>query len=192
MRRGHGGDLVKRAGRVLGAGVVVLAAAGVLLLAGSGIANAQPASSTACQKIQATLASALTTLSTDSTGSEAKKVIANLDSQLTQAASTGSSTVKSAVSTFVTDLNAGAAASNLDVAKMTADGNAIVAACAATSVPATGGGRAPSGAPATGGGSAAAIQDPGLFGVGGAAVLAGLVILGLALRNRLRTAAGQN
>ena len=68
--------------------------------------------------------------------------------------------------------------------KYTADSDAIDAACA---VQAT----APSGAPATGGGSAAGVEDPGLFGVGGAAVLAGLVVLGLARRNGSRTGAGQ-
>ena len=40
----------------------------------------------------------------------------------------------------------------------------------------------PSGAPGTGGGSTAGITDPGLFGLGGAAVLAGIIALGFGRR----------
>ncbi len=171
------GKLMKKAGQVLGAGVLVLAGAGVLLLAGAGIANARPVSTSACQQINTTLSSLNASLAASPT--TLKNEVATISSQLTQAASTGSSAVKSAVSTFVTDLQAGAAAGNLDVAKLTADAGAITAACA------------PSGAPATGGGSTLGVQDPALFGVGGAVVLAGLVVLGLASRNRPRTNAGQ-
>ncbi len=171
------GKLMKKAGHVLGAGVLVLAGAGVLLLAGAGIASARPASTSACQQINTTLSSLNATLA--AAPSTLKNEVATVSSQLTQAASTGSSAVKSAVSTFVADLKAGAAAGNLNVTKLTADAGAITAACA------------PSGAPATGGGSALGVQDPALFGVGGAVVLAGLVILGLAWRNRPRTGASQ-
>ena len=108
-----------------------------------------------------------------------KQEVAIVATQLTQAASTAPPAVKSAVSTFVADLRAGAAAGNFDTAKTNADINAITAACAAAQT------APPSGAPATGGGSAAGVQDPALFGVGGAAVLAGLGVLGLARRNRL-------
>ena len=51
------GKLMRTAGRVLGTGVLVLTGAGVLVLAGAGIANARPASTSACQKIYSTLAS---------------------------------------------------------------------------------------------------------------------------------------
>jgi hypothetical protein len=171
------GKLMKRAGRALGTGVLVLAGAMVLMLAGTGIAHAQPASTSVCKKINATLASLNATFKAYST--TPKKSAATIASQLTQAASTGSPAVKSAVSTFDTDLEAGVAAGHLDLAKLNADADVIaIASCA------------PSGAPATGGGSAAGSQDPALFGVGGAAVLAGIVVLCLALRSRPRTGVG--
>jgi hypothetical protein len=165
--------LMERAGHALGAGFLVLTGAGVLLLAGAGIASAQPA--TACQMINTTLSSLDTMLAT--APSSLKNEVNTISSRLTAAASTGSPAVKSAVSTFVTDLKAGAAAGNLNLPKLTADGSAITAACA------------PSGAPATGGGSATGLQDPALFGLGGAVVLAGIVVLGLARRNRPLTGA---
>lgn len=43
---------------------------------------------------------------------------------------------------------------------------------------------APSGAPATGGGSTSGVVDPALIGLGGAAVLAGLSLLGWSRRRR--------
>lgn len=171
------GKPMERAGRVLGAGALALAGAGILLLSGGGVAHAQPAvSTTACQKIESSMSSFDTTLSTDGHLSHAtlKTMTDNFGGQLTQDASTGSSALKSAVATLVTDLEAGVAAGNLDSAKLNAEDNAVIAACA------------PKGDPATGGGSTAGIQDPVLFGAGGAAVLAGIVVLCLALRNRLR------
>jgi hypothetical protein len=156
-------------------GLLVLA--GVLVLAGAGVANARPASSSACDKLTAALKS-LTALHPGYTRN-LKKDAHLVASRLTQAVATGSPALKSAVSTYVADWEAGAAAGHLDTAKISADDGAIVAACAAQSVP-------PSGAPATGGGSAAGVQDPALFGVGGAAVLAGLGVLGRARRNRPR------
>ena len=56
------GKITRTAGRVLGAGVLVLAGAGVLvlagagvlMLAGAGIANARPVSNGACQKLTTT------------------------------------------------------------------------------------------------------------------------------------------
>jgi hypothetical protein len=174
------GKLTRTAGRVAGAAVLVLAGAGIVVLAGAGIANARPASTSACDKIFATVASAPATITKmrkeHKTTEQAAAVVAT---QLTQAASTAPAAVKSAVSTFVADFEAGAAAGHFDTAKILADGNAVNAACAAAqAVP-------PSGAPATGGGSAAGVEDPALFGVGGAAVLAGLGALGLARRSRL-------
>ncbi len=56
IRRGMG-KLMKRAGRALGTGVLVLAGTVFLMLAGAGIAHAQPASTSVCKKINATLAS---------------------------------------------------------------------------------------------------------------------------------------
>lgn len=176
------GKLMSRAGRVLGTGALVMAGAGVLLLGGAGIASARPASTGGCQKINATLASVTAMIAAHP--STLEEEVASLASQLTRAASTDSSAVKSAVSTFLTDLKAGTASGKLNDPKFTANnGDAIEAACTAQVT-------APGGAPATGGGSAAGVQDPGLFGVGGAAVLVGLAVLGLARRNRPRTGAG--
>jgi hypothetical protein len=170
------GKLMERAGLVLEAAVLVLTGAGVLVLTGAGVAHAQSASTSACQKIYSTEASFDTTLSTVSHPSHATlvKLVGTFGSQLTQAASTDSPAVKSAIATEVTDLEAGVAAGNLDVAKMTAESNAVIAACT------------PKGDPATGGGSTAGIQDPAMFGLGGVAVLASVVVLCLAWRNRLR------
>ena len=176
------GKLMQTAGRVLGAGVLVLAGTGILVLAGTGIATARPTSTGACQKINATLSSLVATMNAHPTS--LKNEVATIASQLTQTASTDSPAIKNAVSTFVADLETGAASGTLNDPKLTADGDAIEAACAAQAT-------APGGAPATGGGSAVGVQDPGLFGVGGAAVLAGLVVLGLARRNGSRTGAGQ-
>jgi hypothetical protein len=176
------GKLSRTAGRVLGAGVLVLAGAGILVLAGTGIASAQPASTGGCQKINAALSSIVATFNAHP--GSLKSEVAAIASHLTQTASTDSSAVKNAVSTFVADLEAGAASGKLNDPKYTADGDAIEAAC---TVQAT----APVGAPATGGGSAVGVQDPGLFGVGGGAVLAGLVVLGLVRRNGSRTGTGQ-
>lgn len=168
---------MKRAGRALGTGVLVLAGAVGLMLAGPGIAHAQPASTSVCKKINATLANLNATFKAHPT--TPKKAAATIASQLTQAASTGSPALKSAVSTFDTDLEAGTAANDLNLAKLNAD-DVVLATAACT----------PTGAPATGGGSGSGLQDPALFGVGEAAVLVGIVVLGLALRSRLRTGVG--
>jgi len=174
--------LMRTAGRVLGAGILVLAAAGVLLLAETGIANARPASTSACNTLYSTLRG-IDALH-PGYASNLKKDAPLVASRMTQAVSTGSPALKSAVSTYVADWEAGAAAGHLDKAKLRADGYAIVAACAAPAA-------TPSGAPATGGGSSAGVRDPALFGVGGAAVLAGIGALGLARRNRPRGSPGQ-
>jgi hypothetical protein len=174
------GKLTRSAGRVLGAGVLVLAGTGSLVLAGGGIATAQPSSTSAnaCDNVFAVIDS-FNTAFTKHPGQWA--LVTAAATQLTQAASTGSPTVQRTVSIFVVDLRADAAARRvISRPKLVADGDAIVAACSAQ----------PSGAPATGGGSTASVQDPALFGVGGAAVLAGVGVLGLAWRNRPRTGAG--
>jgi hypothetical protein len=176
------GKLMRTAGRVLRTGVLVLAGAGVLVLAGTGIASARPASTGACQKIDSTEASFLAMFKAHHGTLNAAVVF--LASRLPQAASTGSPAVKRAVTTFVADLVAGTASGHFNDPKFTSDFKAVDAACAAQATP-------PSGAPATGGGSAAVVQDPALFGLGGAAVLTGIGVLGLARRNRPRTGAGQ-
>ncbi len=172
------GKLTRSAGRLLGAGVLMLAGAGVLMLTGAGSANAQPASTNACDNIFATFDSLNATL-TKHPGSWGP--VAAAATEFTQDASTASPAVRSTVSTFVSDLRADVAARRVySRPKLVADGDAIVAACAAE----------PSGAPATGGGSTGGVQDPALFGVGGAIVLAGLGVLCLARRNRPRGSPG--
>jgi hypothetical protein len=174
------GKLTRTAGHMLGAGALMLAAAGVLVMAGAGVASARPALTGACQQIFTTVTSLTATLAKDP--STLKNEVATVAPQLTQAATTGSSAVKSAVGAFVADLQASAAAGHLNLSKLNADADAIVAACSQTT--------APSGAPATGGGSTAGLQDPALFGLGGAIVLAGIGVLGLARRNRPRASPG--
>jgi hypothetical protein len=175
------GRLTRAAGRVLGTAVLILAGTGVLVLAAAGNASARPAITPDCQKISTALGKIDTTLAAlVKAHSSLGQKVAALVPPLTQAASTAPPAVKNAVAAFAADLQAGAAAGHLDVAKSTADGEAIVAACAAEqATPA-------SGAPATGGGSTAGIVDPALFGVGGAVALAGFGVLGLGLARRNR------
>jgi hypothetical protein len=170
------GKLMQSAGRVLVAGTLVLAVAGTLVLAGAGIANARPAitGNNACDDIFAAFAN----LAKLHDG--LKKDVAISVAQFTQAASTASPAIKSAVSTLIADLKEDAATGHINRQKIVADGDAIDALCAAQ----------PSGAPATGGGSTAGVQDAALFGVGGATVLAGIGVLGLARRNRPRGSPG--
>ena len=91
------------------------------------------------------------------------------------AASSGPAALKSAVGTFVHDLES-PGSSGYNVSKLTSDANAIGAACASQS--------APGGAPGTGGGSTSSAADPALYGVGGAVVLAGIGALGIGSRRR--------
>jgi hypothetical protein len=165
---------------MLATGVLVLAGTGTLMLAETGTASAQPAISGACQNVLKAFQSLDATL--EAKHSTVKADVALIASKLTKAAATGSPALKTDVQTLITDLNAGADAGSFDSAKLNADDDAIVAACAASDTPA--------GAPQTGGGSTAGLQDPALFGLGGAAVLAGVVVLCLALRRRLRTRVG--
>jgi hypothetical protein len=181
------GKLTRSAGRVLGAGALVLAGAGVLVLAGAGIANAQPARTSSSTSTSAG-ASACDEYFAEfnSLGAMLKKhpgawgPVAAAATAFAQVASTAPPTVKSDIGTFVSDLRADVAARRvLSRPKLVADADAIIAACAAQAT-------SPSGAPATGGGSTAGVQDPALFGAGGAAVLAGIGVLILARRNRPR------
>jgi hypothetical protein len=169
------GKLMRLAGRVLGTGVLVLAGTGVLVLAEAGVATAQTASTItstdACDTFFAELGSfeAVFKENPSQWGPVAAAAV-----EFAQVASTAPPAVMSAISTFVADLRADVAARRvISRPKLVADGDAIVAACSAQ----------PSGAPATGGGSTAGVQDPALFGLGGAAVLAGLGVLGLARRS---------
>ena len=172
------GKLTKSAGRMLATGVLALAGTGILMMAGAGTAQAQPASTSVCKNLTAAFASinAYVKAHPGLTPTAEADLVA---SQLTPAASTGSPAVKAAVRAYINDVKADAAANNVDLAKLNADAG-VVATTACT----------PSGAPATGGGSAAGLQDPAWFGLGGAVVLAGLVVLALALRGRPRAGLG--
>ena len=123
------GKLTRSAGRVLGAGSWCWPGPGLLVLAGAGIASAQPASTSAnaCEDLRDGRP-ALTQRSAKHPG--AVGPVATAATELTQAASTGSPAVKSTVSTFVADLQADVAARRvISRPKLVADGNAIVAAC---------------------------------------------------------------
>lgn len=164
--------LITTAGSVLGASALVLA--------GAGIASAQPLSpGSACQQVESTLSSIQSSLPSAASNPNAlKSKIGTYASQLNQEASSGSAGLKSAVGTFISDLQA-AGSGSINVPKLTSDANAIGAACASQS--------APGGAPGTGGGSTAGVVDPALFGVGGAVVLAGIGVLGIGSRRRRGT-----
>ena len=169
------GKLAQSACRVLGTGVLVLAGAWFLLLSGAGIASAQPASASAsadaCDNIFTVFDQFNAMPSTS-----LKNTVAFLTTGFTKAEAGASPAVMSTVATMIADLKADEAAGKVNRPKLVADGDAIDAACAAT----------PTGAPATGGGSTAGVQYPALFGVGGVALLAGIGVVILALRNRPR------
>jgi hypothetical protein len=173
---------MRRSGRTFTAGFLVLTGAGFLMLSGTGIAYAQPAATPAvCNQLFTALKSYNATL----VANEAKfktnhaayiAAVDNYGNEVTKIASQGSPAVRSAAKTYVTDLEGEVAANDINTARLTADSDRLdVLACT------------PGGAPATGSGSSAALQDPALFGAGGAAVLAGLIVVGLTLRKRSRT-----
>jgi hypothetical protein len=152
------------------------------MLSGAGIAHAQPAVAPAtCTELIAATKSYTATLSANTTKFKTDHTaylaaVDNYGNEVTKITSTGSLALRSAAKTYVTDLEAEAAANNLNTARLTADSDRMdVLACT------------PAGAPATGGGSSATLRDPALFGAGGAVTLVGLTVVGLTLRNRSRT-----
>jgi hypothetical protein len=177
---------MKKLMRTVGVAILVLAGAGGLLLAGAGAAAAQPAGASACQQFFATLRE-IAAAAKNGAGNAGTSFQSQIDTQaaeMEQSVSSGSPAVKAAVTRYANELKATAAVfGNFSSAKLKADGNAIIVACAAQATAARG-------APATGGGSTAAVQDPALFGLGAAAVLAGIGILGLTRRNRPRNSPG--
>lgn len=164
----------------------LMATAGtVLILAGAGVATAEPAGAagggSACQQVESTLSAIQSSLpSAASNPSALKSKIGTYAAQLNKEASGGSAGLKSAVGTFISELQA-AGSGSVNVQKLTSDANAIGAACAAQS--------APRGAPGTGGGSTA-VGGTGdnavgiTAGVGGAVILTGIGVLGLGSRRR--------
>jgi hypothetical protein len=161
--------------RILTGTTGFMLSAGVVALAGTGVASAQTTSnSTACQQIQGTLSSIQSTL--PQAASNPKMLSSKIGayaSQLKKASATGSPALQKAVNSFVADLQA-AGSGKVNVSKLTSDAGAITAACKA-SAPSQA--KAPSGAPSTGGGSTSGVQDPALIGLGGAS-----------RRNRFRSA----
>jgi hypothetical protein len=152
------------------------------MLPGAGIARAQPAAApAACTELLAALKSFNSTVSANVTkfGTDHAAYMTAVDNygnEVTRITSTGSPTLQSDAKTYVTDLESEAAANDINAARLGTDSDRMdVLACT------------PSGAPGTGGGSSAGLQDPALFGAGGAAALAGLIVVGLTLRNRSRT-----
>jgi hypothetical protein len=177
---------MRKTSRTLTAGFVVLTGTGALMLSGAGIAQAAPAAVpvtctgllAASTRFDATLHANAKKFNTDHAALVA--AVDNYGNQVLKITSQGSPALQSAAKTYVTDYETETAAFDLNAARITADSNRMsVLACT------------PRGAPRTGGGSSAGLRDPGLFGAGGAAVLAGLVVVGLTLRNRSRTGADQ-
>jgi hypothetical protein len=157
--------------RVLASFVGVLVAGALTLLVGTP-AGAQ--SSSACSQIESTLTS--TQASSSALASKIGAFVAQLE---TESASAPAS-VKSAVGAFVTDLKA-AASGKINVAKLTADANAIGTACTASAAA-----TAPSGAPQTGAGSTAGLQDASFVYGGAALVAVGGLATGFGIRRRRR------
>jgi hypothetical protein len=172
-----------RTGRTLTAGFLVLTGAGFLMLSGTGIAHAAQPAPAACKELGAAQNSYTAGLKADIKKFETDHAayvsfVDNYGNEVTNIASQGSPAVQSAAKVFVTDLETEIADSDFNAARINADSDRlIVAACT------------PGGAPATGGGSSATLRDPALFGVGGAAALAGAIVVGLTLRKRSRVGA---
>ena len=170
-------------GRALTAGILVLTGAGFLMLSGTGIARAQPvATSTVCTELGAAEKSFTATLTAHGAKyyvTHHSALVAAVDdygSQVLKVTAQGSPALQSAAKTYVTYNETATAARDVNAARLNADfDRVVVLACT------------PNGAPATGGGSSAGLQDPALLGAGGAAALAGFVVVGLALRRRSRT-----
>jgi hypothetical protein len=175
---------MKRTGRALTAGCLTLAWAGFLALPGAGVAHAQPlAAPAACTELATAVKAFNATLQSNEKKFQADHAayvaaVDNYGNQVLKITSQGSAAAQSAAKTYVTELEAEVAANDLNPAKITAESDRLaVLLCT------------PKGAPRTGGGSSAGLQYPALFGTGGAIALAGLVVVGLAVRNRPRTSA---
>jgi hypothetical protein len=172
---------MNRACRTLTAGFLTLTGAGFLTLSGTGIAQAQPAATpSACSQIRTVFQSFTAALNTDikqhAPHATAMTAVDKFGNDIIKLAAHGSPALRSAAKTLATDYETELAANKINTARLQADNDRFdVLACT------------PKGAPRTGGGSSAGIQDPALFGAGGAAALAGLVVIGLSLRNRPRT-----
>jgi hypothetical protein len=172
---------MKRTGRALTAGCLTLAWTGFLTLSGAGVAHAQPLKApAACTELTATATAFDATLKKNTAKFKADHAayvaaVDNYGNQVLKIASQGSPAARSAAKTYVTDLEAGTVANDNNNVRITADIDRLAFAVCQ-----------PKGAPATGGGSSAGLQDPALFGAGGALALAGFAVVGLAARRRPR------
>jgi hypothetical protein len=173
-----------RTGRVLAVASLALAWAGFLTLPGADVAQAQPLKvpaaciqlTTTIKAFNATVQKNLAKFKTDHAAYLA--AVDNYGNQVLKVASQGSPAARSAAKTYVTELEAEVAASDLNQAKIDAEFSRLTSAVCV-----------PKGAPATGGGSLVGLQDPALFGAGGALALAGVAVVGLAARRRPRPSA---
>ncbi len=176
---------MRSTGRTLTAGFLVLTGTGFLMLSGAGIARAEPVRAPApavCTALGAAEKSFTVTLDAhpvtyyQSHHSVLVAAVDNYGSQVLKVTAQGSPALRSAAKTYVTYNETATAARDVNAARLNADfDRMVVLACT------------PTGAPATGGGSSAGLQNPALFGAGGATALAGFVVVGLALRHRSRT-----
>ena len=177
---------MRSTGRTLTAGFLVLTGTGLLMLSGASIAHAQPVAAPApatCKELGAAQNSYTAGLKANVKKFEADNkayvtFVTNYGNEVIRIASQGSPALQSAAKTYATDLETEIANSDFNATRINADSDRLIVL-----------GCTPKGAPATGGGSSAALQDPALFGAGGAAALAGLIVVGLTLRGRSRASA---
>ena len=175
---------MRRTGRALTAGSLALASAGFLTLTGAGVAHAQPLKTpAACTRLLATATAFNAMVEKNQAKFKADHAaylaaVDNYGNQVLKVASQGSPAAQSAAKAYATDLEAETAALDLNKAKIDAEIARLATALCQ-----------PKGAPGTGGGSSAGLQDPALFGAGGALALAGAAIVGLAVRRRPRAGA---
>jgi hypothetical protein len=181
------GKRMRRAGREISVGFLALAVTGFLMLAGGGTARAKPAAlPAACNEVIAAGKSYTAGLTADTKKYPAhsaavrtavEATLKTYENEILKITAHGSPTLKNDVKVFFADLN-GVLTGHVNGPKLEADGNRMaLAACT------------PSGAPRTGGGSSARLQDPAVLGAAGAAALAGLAVIVVALRSRSRTRA---
>lgn len=175
---------MRRTGSALTAGSLALASAGFLTLTGAGVAHAQPLKTpAACTRLLATATAFNAMVEKNQAKFKADHAaylaaVDNYGNQVLKVASQGSPAAQSAAKAYATDLEAETAALDLNKAKIDAEIARLATALCQ-----------PKGAPGTGGGSSAGLQDPALFGAGGALALAGAAIVGLAVRRRPRAGA---
>jgi hypothetical protein len=179
---------MRRTGREITVGFLALAVTGYLMLAGGGTARAEPAAlPAACNAMLAAGKSYIAGLTADeqkypahstAVQNAVKATVQTYENEILKITAHGSPALKNDVQVFFADLD-GVITGQVNGPKFDADGERMTLAVCT-----------PSGAPRTGGGSSAGVQDPAVLAGAGAAALAGLAVIVLAVRGRSRTRAG--